>query len=185
MLSQAAEYSLRAVCCLADHPGQSLTIRQIAALTHAPTGYLAKILARLNRAGLVSGQRGINGGYVMRARPSDLTLLDVVRLADPSHRIEKCPLGPASPCGTNLCALHGRIDSAAAAAETVLQSSTVQDVLNDPRYRRPLREDQAPAALPALAPAAAVPTPNAPPAAPIPLTVITGVCTYDDSVNGR
>jgi Rrf2 family protein len=139
MLSQAAEYSLRAVCCLADHAGRSLTIRQIADLTSAPTGYLAKVLSLLSRAGIVAAQRGVNGGYVMVKPASEVTLLDVVKVADPSHRLLGCPLGITSHCGGNLCSLHRRVDAAAAAAEAVFAGSTIAQVLADDSGSHPLR----------------------------------------------
>jgi Rrf2 family protein len=128
MMSQSAEYSLRAVVCLASHPGRPLTIRQVADLTHVPAGYLAKILNALSRANLVTAQRGLNGGFTLRKDPAQITLLDVVQVADPSRRIATCPLGV---CGGDLCPLHWRIDAAAEAAERTLASSTVADVLAD------------------------------------------------------
>jgi Rrf2 family protein len=146
MMSQSAEYSLRAVVCLASHAGRPLTIRQIAELTLVPAGYLAKILGALGRAGIVAAQRGINGGFTLARDPSHMTLLEVVQVADPSSRITTCPLGIASHCRGRLCALHGRIDAAAAAAEAELAASTVADVLADRSGSAPLCRDEPAAA---------------------------------------
>jgi Rrf2 family protein len=129
MMSQSAEYSLRAVVCLASHPGRPLTIRQVAELTRVPAGYLAKILGALSRAGLLTAQRGMNGGFTLRKDPAHITLLEVVQVADPSRRIPACPLGIPAHCDGGLCALHERIDAAAAASEKTLAASTVADVL--------------------------------------------------------
>ena|SRR5688572_2269533 len=142
MMSQTAEYSLRAVVCLATHQGRPLTIRQVAELTRVPAGYLAKILGALHRAGMLAAQRGLNGGYTFNRNPASITLLDVVQVADPSHRIVTCPLGIPSHCEGRLCALHGRIDAAAAAAEQALAASTVADVLADQAGSAPLCKDQ-------------------------------------------
>jgi Rrf2 family protein len=131
MMSQSAEYSLRAVVCLASHRGRPLTVRQVADLTHVPAGYLAKILNALSRANLLNAQRGLNGGFTLRKDPAQITLLDVVQVADPSRRIATCPLGISAHCDGNLCPLHWRIDAAAAAAEHALAASTVADVLAD------------------------------------------------------
>jgi Rrf2 family nitric oxide-sensitive transcriptional repressor len=138
LISLSAEYSLRAVVCLANHPGQPLTIRQIADLTRAPAGYLAKILTLLSRAGMVAAQRGLNGGFSLVRDPKRTTLLDVVQIADPSRRIATCPLGIESHCGGNLCALHRRLDDAAAAAEAALSTSTIADIVADRSGSRPL-----------------------------------------------
>jgi Rrf2 family protein len=138
MISQTAEYALRAVVCLADHAGRSLTVRQVAEITRVPAGYLAKILNLLTRAGLVSAHRGINGGYALLQPPAEITLLDIVLIADPSHRVKECPLGIPSHANGNLCPLHQRTDAAAAAAEAALAASTVADVLADRSGGEPL-----------------------------------------------
>jgi Rrf2 family transcriptional regulator, nitric oxide-sensitive transcriptional repressor len=131
MFSQTAEYSLRAVACLARRPREPMTTRQIADAVRVPAGYLSKILQALARAGVVSGQRGVNGGFVLARRPEELSLLDVVRVADGSRRITACPLGLPEH-GAGLCPLHRRLDDAVAQAEQALGGATIADVLAEP-----------------------------------------------------
>src|SRR4051812_6366381 len=130
MFSQSAEYSLRAVACLAAHSGSPLTTRQIAAASKVPAGYLAKILQALGRAGVVASQRGLNGGFVLARDASELTLLDIVRVADGSNRIHQCPLGIAAH-GTRLCPLHRRLDDTITQAEQALANVTLAEVLEE------------------------------------------------------
>jgi Rrf2 family protein len=137
MISQGAEYALRAVICLAQQPGRSLTTQQVAEATHVPVGYLAKLLQLLARARIVTSQRGLNGGFVLARLPASLTLLDIVRVVDSSHRIDTCPLKIACH-GTNLCALHRRLDEAAATIERLLGSATVSEILRDTASPCPL-----------------------------------------------
>jgi Rrf2 family protein len=102
-----------------------------------PVGYLAKVLQSLAKARFVTSQRGLNGGFVLARLPESLTLLDIVRVVDSSHRIDTCPL--RIPChGANLCALHRRLDSAAAAVEHLLGNTTVSEILHDVAGPRPL-----------------------------------------------
>ena len=131
MISQTSEYALRAVACLARRPGESMTTQQIAVASRVPAGYLAKILQALARAGIVTGQRGLGGGFLLARRPDELTLLDVVHVADGSRRITACPLGIPGH-GPDLCPLHRRLDDAAALAEKTLSGVTVADVLSEP-----------------------------------------------------
>lgn len=129
MFSQSTEYSLRAVVCLAAlAPSTPLTTQEIARHTRVPAGYLSKVLQALNRAGLIVSQRGINGGHLLARQPQQITLLDVVHAAQRSHRIRTCPLGIESH-GTKLCALHRRLDAAAASVECSLAQTTIADVL--------------------------------------------------------
>jgi Rrf2 family protein len=131
MFSQTAEYALRAVACLARRAGEPMTTRQIAEASRVPAGYLAKILQALARAGVVTGQRGLNGGFVLARRPEELTMMDVVRVADGSHRITACPLGLPEHAPA-LCPLHQRLDDAVAQAEQTLGGVTIADVLGEP-----------------------------------------------------
>ena len=131
MVSQTSEYALRAVACLARRPGESMTTQQIAVASRVPPGYLAKILQALARAGIVTGQRGLRGGFLLARRPDQLTLLDVVKVADGSRRITACPLGIPGH-GPDLCPLHRRLDDAAALAEKTLSGVTVAEVLYEP-----------------------------------------------------
>jgi Rrf2 family protein len=129
MISQTAEYCLRAVVCLAATAGKPQTTQQIADATKIPVGYLSKVLQALGRAGMVSAQRGLNGGFLLGRDPATLSLLEVVRVADPSRRVSTCPLGIH---GTDLCPLHRQLDEAAATAERILTSRTIADLMKDP-----------------------------------------------------
>jgi Rrf2 family protein len=136
MISQSAEYALRALLCLASQrrpvnasaAAVALTTRQIAQRSHIPQGYLAKVLQILVRARLVSSQRGLNGGFVLCHDPSEVSLLDVVSAVEPSRRIRTCPLG-LSGHRDQLCPLHRRLDEAAAGVEQILRATTLADVV--------------------------------------------------------
>ena len=69
MISQTAEYALRAIVYLADQGGVARTTSEIAETTQVPAGYLAKVMQSLCRAGLVKSQRGLNGGFKLAHDP--------------------------------------------------------------------------------------------------------------------
>ncbi len=140
MLSQTTEYALRLVVQLASQPGRPVTIPELARTTRIPSGYLAKVLRQLSRAGLVHSQRGPNGGSVLVRAPEELTVLDVVQAVDPLKRIEVCPLGLRSH-GANLCPLHRRLDQAIATVETAFRESSLAELVRDPKGSQPLCED--------------------------------------------
>jgi len=129
MISQTTEYALRAVVWLASHPDRSLTAHQIAEATRVPAGYLAKILQGLSRAGLLSSQRGLGGGFRL-ARPADrLSIWQVVQAVDPISRITTCPMGFELHAG-RLCALHQRLDEAIARLEKHFSRCTIASLID-------------------------------------------------------
>ena len=137
MISQTAEYALRAAVCLAADPARPWTTPEIARRGRIPEGYLAKVMSALVRARVVRSRRGVGGGFVLRGAPAALSVLQVVRAVDPTRRIHRCPLGRPSHRGT-LCPLHRRLDEAAALLERHLSRTSIQELLNVLVSARPL-----------------------------------------------
>ncbi len=137
MISQTAEYALRAVVYLGGSPDSPVTTQQIAAVTHVPVGYLSKVLQALGRAGLVEAQRGLHGGYALTRRLNDLTVLDVVNAVDPLKRIDRCPLGLEAH-KENMCSLHRRLDEGIAMLEKFFRETTVGQLLAEQNPSQPL-----------------------------------------------
>lgn len=134
MITQTTEYALRAVVYLADQ-GEPCTTNRIAERTQVPAGYLAKVMQALGRAGIVQAQRGLHGGFVLAIDPDELTVLEVVTAVEPVRRIHECPLGLH---GDRLCPLHRKLDEAAQRIEQTFGDTTISDLNNVPRGRKPL-----------------------------------------------
>ncbi len=134
MITQTAEYTLRAVVYLAD---QELprTTSVIAEHTHVPAGYLSKVMQGLCKAGLVHSQRGLHGGFVLTAPPDEMTVLQVVNAVEPIRRFHECPLGLH---GKHLCPLHRKLDDAAKSIEDTFGDTTIADLNDVPKSRKPL-----------------------------------------------
>jgi Rrf2 family protein len=139
MISQSAEYALRAVVRLGEGPDARMSTARIAEATKVPAGYLSKVLQGLARAGLVVSVPGRIGGFRLSRQPASITVLDVVNAVDPVRRIKKCPLGLRSH-HTGLCPLHRRLDEAAEAVERAYAATTIAEILEDPSSIRALRE---------------------------------------------
>ena len=137
MISQTAEYALRAVAALAGNPDEPMVTQRLAEVTKVPAGYLSKVLQSLGRAGLVKSTRGVGGGFIL-ARPStEITIYDIVQAVDPLQRIRTCPLGlPAH--GVRLCPLHKRLDDAMKQVEDAFRASNLAEILAEPTGSKPL-----------------------------------------------
>jgi Rrf2 family protein len=135
VISQTAEYALRAVAHLAARrDADPPTTAQISDATHVPSNYLAKVLRSLSRAGLVESQRGPGGGHTLARQAAEVTVLDVVNAVDPLQRIRSCPLGLEGH--QELCPLHRRLDSAIAMVEKAFHETTVADLVPESTRRR-------------------------------------------------
>ncbi len=133
MISTTAEYALRAVVFLAERDGGRWTTRTIAEATQIPPGYLAKVMQTLSQAGVVSGQRGVNGGFALDRPPEKISIYEIIRVIDPLKRIKDCPL-KLPEHAEQLCPLHSRLDQAVAQIEASFRDSSVADLLGRPTF---------------------------------------------------
>lgn len=127
MISQTMEYALRAMVHLASLGDGVGTSERLAAATHAPHGYLSKVMRDLVRAGLVSSSRGRQGGFALARPASAISVLDIVNAVDPLRRITSCPLG--DPAHTQLCPLHRCLDDAIERTEHAFASNSLSDLV--------------------------------------------------------
>lgn len=128
MISQTAEYALRAAVFLGSTPGSSQPVREIASFTHIPASYLTKILGLLGRAGIVQGQRGPNGGFTLGREPAAVSVLEVIRAVEPWAGLDTCPLGLPEHSG-KLCPLHRHLADAYRQIEDAFRSTTLKDLV--------------------------------------------------------
>ncbi|MER3473280.1 MAG: transcriptional regulator [Armatimonadota bacterium] len=130
MISQTAEYALRAMVYLAQEPDRSHTNQQIARITRVPIGYLAKVLQNLSKAGLITSRRGLGGGFTLARPAEEITIYEVVQAVDPIPRITSCPL-KLKAHRDKLCPLHQRLDNAWELVEQSFRSTTLADIIDE------------------------------------------------------
>ncbi len=130
MLSQTAEYALRAMVVLAEQPEELWTTERLSETARVPPGYLAKVMRDLGRAGLVKARRGPGGGHYL-ARPADqINLVEIVRAVQPFERLKECPLGLPQHADA-LCPLHRRLDEALGSIMDVFTATTIDELLGE------------------------------------------------------
>jgi len=127
MLSQTAEYALRAAAYLASVTPEIKTAVAISEVVKIPVPYLSKVLQSLVKGGVVASQRGLHGGFTLARPPEEISILEVVDCVDSFRRIQRCPLGIPDHAG--LCPLHRRLDDTIASIQKTLGMTTLQEVL--------------------------------------------------------
>jgi len=103
--------------------------------------YLAKVLQLLARAGIVSGRRGVGGGYKLTRPPADISMLDVIDSIDPIHRINACPLGLKNHSGS-LCPLHSKLDESIDMLIKQFTGISMADLIGELGDSRPLCNEE-------------------------------------------
>lgn len=121
---------------LAQTPDEPLTSGYIAGSVNTNPVFIRRILAMLNKAGLVSSQPGVGGGWRLRRMPEAITLLDVYHAVDEGHLLSLHHRSPNPDClvGRNIqSSLEVIFDQAEQALEQVLATQTIAQVLHSVR----------------------------------------------------
>jgi Rrf2 family protein len=96
---------------------EPVPIGEIARRREMPVQFLEQLFGVLRRAGVVSSQRGVKGGYRFARDPGEVTVLEIVELLD-------------GPLGRDADGVFG---DAAEAARRVLAQTTIADVIERER----------------------------------------------------
>jgi len=105
-LSNTTGHAIRALVCLAGSENPQSNIREIADCSGVPAAYLAKIMKKLNDAGLVSSKRGIHGGIWLARPPAQINLLDISEAIEGEDFLGKCLLGEEFCSDLQDCPTH-------------------------------------------------------------------------------
>jgi Rrf2 family protein len=81
-ISAKADYAVRAALELAVADEPLIKAERIAEAQGIPLKFLENILIDLRQDGLITSQRGPEGGYRLDRDPADITLADVIRSVD-------------------------------------------------------------------------------------------------------
>ncbi len=113
-ITSKSPYALAALVELGLSGGADpVPIGELARRREVPVQFLEQLFAVLRRAGILSSQRGVKGGYRFARPPAEITVLEVVELLD-------------GPLGRDA---QGIFADAATAAREVLEGATVADVI--------------------------------------------------------
>ncbi len=118
-LTRKTEYALIAMCHLARVGQNVVSARDIAEEHHVPLPLLMNVLKKLNRTGYINSVRGARGGYVLVAKPEELTLAKLIeavegpvhltRCTNPDSAGRKCDLTHCCPVRDSLVKVHHKL----------------------------------------------------------------------------
>jgi Rrf2 family protein len=128
-LTRRGDYAVRAMLTLAHEDGDRwLSVSRISNRMNIPERFLPRVMADLVRAGLVEGHLGRSGGYRLARPAAAISLLEVIRAAEPADEDKTCILR-GGPCGVDgRCAVHEVFTEAREALVARLASATLAEV---------------------------------------------------------
>lgn len=151
-LSRLADYGVMVMAHIAAEPAGVHNAPDAAAATGLPGPTVAKIMAKLARAGLLASQRGAHGGYRLAAQPAEISIAQIVTALDGPIALTQCSdhHQPSACDRENLCVSRRGINRINTAIRSALEGVTLAELA------RPSYDFLGP-----LPPRATAPAPNA------------------------
>jgi len=130
MLSQSAEYALRAALYMAGQERCApVRVVEMAEALSIPQNYLSKVLHQLARDGVLQSTRGPKGGFELVGAPNRITLAHITATVEPEQDRLECLLGQSRCSDARPCAAHERWKAVNQSVRTFFAETTLDDLL--------------------------------------------------------
>jgi Rrf2 family iron-sulfur cluster assembly transcriptional regulator len=132
ILSQTAEYALRAMAWLAtESRSEPVRARDLSTATGIPTHYLSKVMRRLVLAELLVSQKGQGGGFALAKPPEEIAFMDILAAVDAYPAAGVCAFGWGECVENDPCPLHGSWSRLNEHLQTWAEGTTLAEVSLD------------------------------------------------------
>ncbi len=129
VITRATEYAIRTVIFLAKQPPGEIVLKKDICRTQEVTpAFLTKILQPLIKAGIVSSQRGVGGGFLLSRDPREITMLDLLEAEEGPLKLNHCLIDEGSCLRDAYCAAHQVWTEAQAEMVRVLKKHSIAEL---------------------------------------------------------
>ena len=129
-MTRQCDYALVVLVSLAGRENERMSCAEMARELSIPLHFLAKILQKLCRAGLVASREGSGGGYYLARAPATITVADVLRATDEPVRLVECAEGDDCGCPRLLvCAIVESMQALHRKVTAIFQEVTIADLI--------------------------------------------------------
>ena len=126
-LSEAVTIGLHSMVLIA-RSGELINVNVIAKETGASRNHLAKVMQRLVKAGFLKSNRGPLGGFMLKKKPKDITILQIYEAIEGKIETSGCPMDQQT-CPFNKCLIGGIVKDVSEEFIKYIKKNTLNDYL--------------------------------------------------------
>ena len=132
MISKKCKYAIKALLYLADNQaeGRSIFSTEISEKEQIPHKFLETILRELRNFQLLQSKRGKTGGYRLLKKPSEIKLVDLMRMMDGPIALLPCVslnyYAPCDECDEKTCTIKPVFEQVRDQTLAVLGNTTIE-----------------------------------------------------------
>jgi Rrf2 family protein len=105
-ITREADYAVRCVLFLSQEAGRIVSANEISESMTVPKSFLAKILQRLSKAGIVRSTQGITGGFELVNKPARINVLEVIEAIQGPAAVNICAVDERNCDMSSTCPVH-------------------------------------------------------------------------------
>jgi Rrf2 family protein len=129
LVTRETDYAIRTVVYLAKDGGRLANVTEVAEAMRIPKTFLAKIVQRLAKHGILESSRGVNGGFRLAIVPKEISLFSILEAIQGTAAINMCVAGRRT-CGlSGTCAVHPVWVEMRREVEKRLKAQTIETLL--------------------------------------------------------
>lgn len=129
--SKSFGYALRSLLYLAaTDTGMKIQLDEIACRLNVPRHFLAKVMKRLAKEGVIASQRGTAGGFAATKNTLQTSLFKIATITGESGHFDNCALGLKKCNASRPCPFHNHILTVRDKWIKLLSSTTINDLLH-------------------------------------------------------
>lgn len=126
-LSEAASIGLHSMILIA-RSDELINVNKIAEMTGASRNHLAKVLQRLVKANLLRSSRGPSGGFLLKKKPEEISILEIYETIEGSIETNGCPMD-RPVCPFEKCLVGGVVKKATEDFRNHFKKHSLKDYL--------------------------------------------------------
>ena len=105
-ITREADYAVRCVLFLSQEAGRIVSANEISESMTVSRSFLAKILQRLSKSGIVRSTQGIAGGFELVNKPGKVNILEVIEAIQGPTAVNVCAVDEHNCDLSNTCPVH-------------------------------------------------------------------------------
>jgi Rrf2 family protein len=133
VFSKSFGYAIRSIIYLAKLRDEKSMVQldEIAEHLNIPRFFLAKVMNRLVKTGVLNSVKGHNGGFSINDKTLSITLTGIMELTGDSVQSGQCALHLGACDANNPCPVHNRIEPLKKQWDSLLSTITVKELVDN------------------------------------------------------
>ena len=129
LITRNTDYAIRALLYIAQAKKKRVSVEELTAQLKTPQAFLRRLLQILGKRGILKSHKGKGGGFVLKAAPGEIRILEIMRIFQGKVRMVDCALKKQICPNTASCVLRNKIKEIERNALRQLESITLGSLL--------------------------------------------------------